>query len=150
MTPHGLSMPLLGIRVYGQSPRQDGDGRESGIGPDLATRALRQGNPRAFALTLAGRAAKLGRQFHDLGNACRADGVTSTKKAPARIDGQPAAEGCRAPPKQLDTLVRRREAKPLVKHYFCRCGCIVDLGHMNIFPTELGLVIGLLPRTDSR
>ena len=78
MTPQGLFMPLLGIRVYGQSPRQDGDGGKSGIGPDLATRTLRQGNPRAFALTLAGRAAKLGRQFHDLGNACRADGMTST------------------------------------------------------------------------
>src|ERR1700676_5255346 len=97
MTPRRLSMPLLGIRVYGQSPRQDGDGRKSGIGPDLATRALRQGDPSAFALTLAGRAAELGRQFHDLGNACRADGMTSAKKATARIDGQPAARGGRAP-----------------------------------------------------
>src|SRR5260370_29795605 len=112
MTPHGLSMPLVGIRVYGQSPRQDGDGGKSGIGPDLATRTLRQGNPRAFALTLASRAAKLGCQFHDLGNACRADGMTSTEEAPARIYGQSAAKGCRALPKQLDALIWRCEAKP--------------------------------------
>src|ERR1700751_430312 len=112
-------MPLPGMRVCGQSPRQDADRRKSGIGPDLATRALRQGNPRAFALTLAGRAAKLGRQFHDLSDACRADGMTSTEKAPARIHGQPTAEGCRALPKHLDVLVWRGEAKPLVKHYFC-------------------------------
>src|SRR5580692_11982916 len=132
MTPRRLSMPLLGLRVYGQSPRQDGDGRKSGIGPDLATRALRQGDPRALALTLAGRAAKLGRQFHDLGNACRANRMTSTKKAPARIDGQPAAKRRRALPKQLDALVRRCEAKALVKHDFRRRGRIMDLGHMNI------------------
>ena len=69
----------LGKRVYGQSARQDGDRRKSGIGADLSTGALRQGNPRAFALPFAGRAAKLGRQFHDLGNACRANRMTSTK-----------------------------------------------------------------------
>src|SRR5580692_4227534 len=105
MTPSRLFMPLLGIRVYGQSPRQDGDGRKSGIRPNLATRALRQGNPRAFTLTFAGRASKLGRQLHDLGNACRANRMTSTKKASARIDGQPTAEGRRALPKQLDALI---------------------------------------------
>src|SRR5260370_35375901 len=110
MTPRRLFMPLLGIRVYGQSPRQDGDGRKSGIGPDLATRALRQGNPRAFALTLAGRAAKLGRQFHDLGNACRADRITSTKNAPARIPGQLAAKGWRSLPNQPTALLLRRAA----------------------------------------
>ena len=148
MTPRRPSVPLLGIGVYGQSPRQNGDRRKSGIGPDLATRALRQGNPRAFALTLAGRAAKLGRQLHDLGNACRADGMTSTEKPAAGIDWQPAAKGCRALPKQLDALVRRCEAKSLVKHDFRGRGCIMDLGHMNILGTEPGLVIGLLPRAD--
>src|SRR5258708_9042220 len=102
MTPRRLFMPLLGIRVYGQSPRQDGDGRESGIGPDLATRALRQGNPRAFALTLAGRAAKLGRQFHDLGNACSADGMTPPRKPPPASDGRPPPKPRLPLPNQLD------------------------------------------------
>ena len=102
----------------------------------------------AGLLTLAGCAAKLGRQFHDLGNACRANGMPPTEKAPAGIDWQPAAKGRRAPPKQLDALVRRREAKPLIKHDFGRRGCIMDLGHMNILGTEPGLVIGLQPRAD--
>src|SRR4029077_20986642 len=99
MTSRRPSMLLLGIRVYVRSPRQDGDRRKSGIGPDLATRALRQGNPRAFALTLAGRASKVGRQPHDLCNARRADGMPSAEKTPPRIDGQTPAEGCRALPK---------------------------------------------------
>jgi hypothetical protein len=141
-------MPLLGIHVYWQSRRQDGDGRKSGIGADLPTGALRQANPGAFALALAGRAAKLRRQFDDLGNACRPDGVTSAEKAPTRIDRQPTAKGRRALPEQLNALVWRCETKPLVEHDLRRRGCVMDLGYVDIFRTEPGLIIGLLTRAN--
>ena len=141
-------MPLPGIHVHRQSHRKDGHRRKRGIGPDLATGALRQGNPRAFALTLASRAAQLGGQFNDLGDACRANGVTSAEKAPTRIDRQPTAKGRRALPEQLNTLIWRRETKPLIEHDLRRRGCIMDLSHMNILGTQAGLVIGLLTRAD--
>src|ERR1700756_1893085 len=125
MTRPRLSMPLLDVPVYGQSRGQDSDDRKRGIGADLATGAPRQGTPRAFALALASRAAKLGRQLNDLGNACRANGVTSAEKAPTRIDRQPTAKGRRALPEQLNTLIWPCETKPLVEHDFRRRGCVM-------------------------